>query len=158
MTFFGTYEESKSWKVYIKEFFDAYVYKCAQQGAKKNQKDCPKMHFLTPKCIKEPPKPPAPKSSSSMRVAREIGLSKGQNWSPGRPLENCQNCNFFPKNSQKWTFWPLNVPQTSRNVLRKTVPVLCSVHAKSDGQNVQIEARGGHLKIDRIFWKCKILA
>ena len=65
---------------------------------------CTKLNFLTPKYVKEPPKPPAPKSSSSMRVAREIGLSKGQNWSPWRPLENCQNGNFFPKNSQKWTF------------------------------------------------------
>ena len=44
MTFFGTYEESKSWKVYIKEFFDAYVSKCAQQGAKINPKNHPKMH------------------------------------------------------------------------------------------------------------------
>ena len=131
------------------------------RGPRKIQKivqKCTKMDFLTPKCVKEPPKPPAHKSSSSMRVAREIGLSKGQNWSPWRPLENCQNGNFFPKNSQKWTFWPLNVPQTSWNILHKTAPVLCSMHAKSDGQNVQIEARGGHLKIDRIFWKCKILA
>ena len=77
------------------------------RGPRKIQKivqKCTKTDFLTPKCVKEPPKPPAPKSSSSMRVAREIGLSKGQNWSPWRPLENCQNGNFFPKNSQKWTF------------------------------------------------------
>ena len=52
------------------------------RGPRKIQKivqKCTKMDFLTPKCVKEPPKPPAPKSSSSMRVAREIGLSKGQN-------------------------------------------------------------------------------
>ena len=46
---------------------------------KKMVQNCTKMDFLTPKCVKEPLKPPAPKSSSSMPVACEIGLSKGQN-------------------------------------------------------------------------------
>ena len=52
------------------------------RGPRKIQKivqKCTKMDFLTPKCVKEPPKPPAPKSSSSMSVARKIRLSKGQN-------------------------------------------------------------------------------
>ena len=46
IAFFDPYEESRSWKVYIMEFFDVNESKCAQQGAEKNPKNCQKLHFF----------------------------------------------------------------------------------------------------------------
>ena len=58
---------------------------------------------------------------------------------------------FFSKNPLFWTFWPLNVPQTSQNVFCFKIPVPWPMHTKSDCQKVQIEAGGGHSKIDKII-------
>ena len=53
---------------------------------------------------------------------------------------------FFPKNPLFWTFWPLNVPKTSRNVLFFKIPVAWTMYVKTKCQKAQIQAGG-------CFWK-----
>ena len=130
------YDESKIFEVHVGELCDMFKVFCAPHiGPKKSKKTvkiCTFLDFLTPKCVQYPLKHGAHTCPSSMTRAREIGLSKGSNWSRWWPLENGQNDHFFPKNPLFWTFWPLNVPQTSQNVSFFKIPVLWPVHAKSE--------------------------
>ena len=72
--------------------------------------------FLNRKCAKDLPKCLVFQNPSSLARAREIGLSKGSNWSHWWPLENWQNCHFFNNFCSlvcKWSEIVLTTPERS---------------------------------------------